>query len=268
MNDYWKKRWDKEKQTLLDQNLFYREGIMQRAYLASSKNLISKLTTMYQKIIDAGGPEGVTPNMIYQYNRYYDMLGECQAELEKLGVKLEKGLLNSLTGLYKATSKMVGAQLEQQGVTSNFDGLDKRAEQAAEMIWTDDGTNWSKRLWGNQANLQKELMDTLVSGIATGDSAIAIEKKLMERFSVSYSKAKTLVQTEMSHIMNQSSLDRMEQAGIKEWEWYTAEDERVCPVCRKLNGKRFSINDRKCPPDNSHPSCRCSVLAVVDVPKK
>lgn len=263
MNNYWKNRWDNEKQVILNNAQFDTLIKVQKAYLSASKALINKLTLMYEKIIEEGGVNGVTQNMLYQYNRYYKMLLECQKELEPTGINIENEINNSLIQLYKNTSVFVGDQLSQQGIKTSFEEIDERAMKAVTTIWADDGKNWSSRIWENVTNLQEEFMNTLVSAIAIGDSAMSVEKKLMERFSVSFSKAKTLVQTEMSHIMNQSSIDRMKDAGIKEWEWYTAEDEKVCPLCKRLDGKRFPITDKHTPPVGSHPNCRCTVLAVL-----
>ena len=89
-----------------------------------------------------------------------------------------------------------------------------------------------------------------------------------------------IARTELAFSYNQGSLEGIKQAQEKGYMgdvmkiWCTAEDERVCPICRGLEGKRilldedFEFNTRldtsanptikKVPP--AHPSCRCAVM--------
>ena len=57
------------------------------------------------------------------------------------------------------------------------------------------------------------------------------------------------------------TIDGYKDAGVKKLKWVTAEDEKVCRVCRKLDGKIFDID--KVPP-RLHYHCRCSLLPVID----
>lgn len=45
------------------------------------------------------------------------------------------------------------------------------------------------------------------------------------------------------------------------YEWLTANDEKVCPDCRGMDGKVFSFKSRVRPP--KHPNCRCTVIPVI-----
>jgi SPP1 gp7 family putative phage head morphogenesis protein len=57
--------------------------------------------------------------------------------------------------------------------------------------------------------------------------------------------------------------------GVTQFEWYTMRDERVCPICRPMLGKRRELNgqyDRELPtqsPPPAHPRCRCGELMVI-----
>jgi hypothetical protein len=79
-------------------------------------------------------------------------------------------------------------------------------------------------------------------------------------------------ETEVENIMQQL------KAGVKYFEWDTARDERVCDICKNLNGKIFRWDDPEnwpiidkqgnrglpgqayCPDGNGY--CRCTSLAV------
>lgn len=89
-----------------------------------------------------------------------------------------------------------------------------------------------------------------------------------------------IARTELAFAYNQGSYEGTKQAqaagylGPVEKVWCTADDERVCPICGALDGKRIAMDDdfdfttklagpsnptiRRVPP--AHPSCRCSVM--------
>lgn len=63
---------------------------------------------------------------------------------------------------------------------------------------------------------------------------------------------------QIAHYADQSvvdgTIDGYKDAGVKKVKWVTAEDEKVCRACRKLDGKIFDIG--KVPP-RPHYGCRC-----------
>lgn len=76
-----------------------------------------------------------------------------------------------------------------------------------------------------------------------------LDKKLQKR-------TKRIVYTEDTWIANESIREG------KKYIYTTADDSRVCPVCRALNGKEFAYRDRRYginyPP--MHPWCRCIAM--------
>lgn len=62
--------------------------------------------------------------------------------------------------------------------------------------------------------------------------------------------------------LNTAIVNRAE--GDQWLEWKTAEDDRVCPICRPLDGRRWQSNDPQMPipPDDTHPNCRCELVPV------
>ena len=101
-------------------------------------------------------------------------------------------------------------------------------------------------------------------------------------------RAERIARTETIRSSNAGATEAMRLTGIEMIEWYTADDERVCPFCREMHGKRIEIGrsywdegqqmtvydaegnaqDLKIiwavgyPP--LHPNCRCTVLAVIE----
>ena len=90
-----------------------------------------------------------------------------------------------------------------------------------------------------------------------------------------------IARTELSFSYNKGADNAVRQAtdygllGMMEKEWDAADDERTCPICGALDGKRIAMDDefdyptklarnnpgiRRTPP--AHPSCRCGVKYV------
>lgn len=113
--------------------------------------------------------------------------------------------------------------------------------------------------------LQYHLMKGLVESAAVGKPSEELKKTLMETFNVSYNEASRLVRTELSYIYNRSTWDKYKEAGIKQYRFLTAEDERTCEECSSLNNKVIDLDKAKVgknyPP--IHPNCRCTILAVI-----
>lgn len=77
-------------------------------------------------------------------------------------------------------------------------------------------------------------------------------------------RARLIAMTETTRAYAEGSTLSYEQSGVvKEFEWRTANDERVCPTCGGNAGKRFPLNGLTKPP--AHPGCRCGMAPVVDL---
>ncbi len=68
---------------------------------------------------------------------------------------------------------------------------------------------------------------------------------------------------QIAHYADQSvvdgTIDGYKDAGVKKVKWITAEDEKVCRECRKLDGKIFDIDKI---PKRPHYHCRCRLENV------
>jgi SPP1 gp7 family putative phage head morphogenesis protein len=110
--------------------------------------------------------------------------------------------------------------------------------------------------------LVETLNEGLVDSVITGRKTTQLKKILQERFKVSYSRADTLVRTEMSHIQNTAAQKRYEDYGLKEFEVWADKDERLCEVCGSLHKTRYPMGAQI--PVPVHPRCRCSIIPVVE----
>ena len=61
------------------------------------------------------------------------------------------------------------------------------------------------------------------------------------------------------NVTDYASLQALKDYGVKEVEWVTRKDERVCRECRSLDGEIFQIDDV---PAKPHYGCRCALVPV------
>lgn len=111
---------------------------------------------------------------------------------------------------------------------------------------------------------------------------------LMDRLQGIYSgwsvlRAEMIARTETIRGENAASVAAYDVAGVKQLQWFTSEDDRVCPFCNRLHGEVYTIHDslfrqgdvmrveggilRLDYEDVKHPPlhvfCRCTVLPVL-----
>lgn len=127
------------------------------------------------------------------------------------------------------------------------------------------GSNYSKRLWKNTAKLAAALKSKLLVGLQQGKSvteiAIGINKVMGQGLDVAH----RLVRTETMHYLNDATLQKYKDCGIKWVQVWTAEDERVCEQCGPLHKKYFRVDQVPVLP--LHLNCRCTIIPVTDEKK-
>ena len=262
---YWDKRHKAEAEALLNESIYHSHKRVQKIYLDTANYCIGQLETIYVKIQNANGSDNVTRQMVYQYQGYFDRLKACMSKLDSLSKGLTSTLSKNLIDLYEDNARYINkSTLKPLGIKIGFDNLDKRAETASQAIWATDGKSWSNRVWGDTAKLKATLQDIIPNAMASGQGVMKMTAELQKEFSVSFSKAKTLATTELTHIYAVSAQETFKDAGFEEWEWSTSEDAGVCEECDRLNGTRYSINNTQALPP-AHPNCRCIAQPVIEI---
>ena len=93
-----------------------------------------------------------------------------------------------------------------------------------------------------------------------------ISKKLSDKMDLAYSNSMRIVRTESCWVMNEATVKNYKDNGIKEYEFMAFLDSKTSKVCRKLDGKKFSIEQHQAgvnlPP--LHPNCRSCIVPVVE----
>lgn len=146
---------------------------------------------------------------------------------------------------------------------NQFDG--RAAKQVGQKIIKD--TDFAKRLQANREKLAGYLNNDIAKGIARGDSYDKLSKQICDRFDgVSRRSAYRLLYTEGTRMFNRANSEAFAEAGINQYRYCTAGDNRVCSECKALEGNVYDISEARdginYPP--MHPWCRCHTEPAVD----
>lgn len=146
---------------------------------------------------------------------------------------------------------------------NQFDG--RAAKQVGQKIIKD--TDFEKRLLANREKLADYLNNDIAKGIARGDSYDKLNKQIRDRFDgVSRRSAYRLLYTEGTRMFNRANSEAFAEAGINQYRYCTAGDNRVCGDCKALEGNVYNIDEASegtnYPP--MHPWCRCHTEPAVD----
>lgn len=196
---------------------------------------------------------------IYKLNRLEGL--QLSIMKQQLGLSSEEAALIGDHLLSYTISTFEGVQ----GLIpfNQFDG--RAAKQVGEKIIKD--TDFEERLLANREKLADYLNNDIAKGIARGDSYDRLSKQIRDRFDgVSRRSAYRLLYTEGTRMFNRANSEAFAEAGINQYRYCTAGDNRVCSDCKELDGNVYDISEANeginYPP--MHPWCRCHTEPAVD----
>ena len=147
-----------------------------------------------------------------------------------------------------------------------FKPNEKKLDLILKKPWTDDGIEFSERIWGkHRSDLVNKLKKTLENSIIQGDAPEKITKELVKGFGVTEKQAKNLLHTESAYFGEQARKEVFRELGVKKYKYVATLDIKTSSICRKLDGKIFDEKDRKvgvnCPP--MHSFCRSTTAPYI-----
>ena len=138
------------------------------------------------------------------------------------------------------------------------------------------GQDWHTELGFAREEFILRTKRSLTASMAQGEGMAAAMRRLRDEYGIQTDRRKgfkrNFYQTTMiarTEIMRASNLGALavyeeNQDILSGWEWTASRDERVCPVCGGMDGKRFKFGDMQLqPPSGSHPGCRCTIVPVL-----
>ena len=196
---------------------------------------------------------------IYKLNRLEGL--QLSIMKQQLGLSSEEAALIGDHLLSYTVSTYEGVQ----GLIpfNQFDG--KAAKQVGRKIIKD--TDFEERILANREKLADYLNNDIAKGIARGDSYDRLSKQICDRFDgVSRRSAYRLLYTEGTRMFNRANSEAFAEAGINQYRYCTASDNRVCSDCKALDGDVYDLSEARdginYPP--MHPWCRCHTEPAVD----
>lgn len=147
---------------------------------------------------------------------------------------------------------------------------DFRSQYAIELDWAlvnADALKWAREYVGQliegvtdttRANVRQAVANWIETGGELSDLVKALEPTFGK------ARARLIASTEVTRAYAEAN-DRLWQGSglIEKWEWRTARDDLVCPICGPLHGERFELGKGHEMP--AHPGCRCWKAPVVEV---
>lgn len=257
--EYWQKRNLRTQRRLAKKTEEEIDEQLIKYYQRAVKRVVSDFEATYDKLLATieSGREP-TPADLYKMDKYWQMQGQLQKELQKLGdyslTLLQKQFVEQYMEVYESMN------LPSTAVYGTMDNT--MARQMINTVWCPDGKTWSQRIWDDMQLLTQTLNEELVHCVITGKKTSELKKLLQERFDVSYHAADRIARTEIAHIQTQAAQQRYKDYGIKQVEVWADKDERRCDVCGKLHKTRYPVGAHM--PVPAHPNCRCTIVPVIE----
>jgi SPP1 gp7 family putative phage head morphogenesis protein len=104
-----------------------------------------------------------------------------------------------------------------------------------------------------------QVQQVVLQGLADGDRWETLSEAIEQRFNVAESRAALIARDQVGKFYANLNEVRQKDLGLTHFIWATAADERLCPVCAPLDGKRFAWDKPPAvgAPGEVHPNCRC-----------
>ena len=278
MTDYWKNRFIKSTKDVFDSDEEYVKEIF-KIYKSTIEDLDSEIFKLLNSMEDVSMAEAkkllnkyeirsfksgldefrkaskgfISPDVEKELDivsrrvrisRLQAMQVSMKSKVATLLNKEQKKLFAHLSN--KFTSSYYKDLYELQRITGykNINSLSKDfVNNILSTSWTNDGENFSDRIWKRKDKLLNTLDTELRQGLITGKKPDEITKAISDKLEVSKSNAKRLVLTESSAIHSQSRKAMYERMGVEKYEVVATLDLRTSHICRKLDGKVFDVKD-------------------------
>lgn len=117
-------------------------------------------------------------------------------------------------------------------------------------------------------DLVKRVSQDTINALINGESVAKLKERLKHSLDVSDSRAKLIAYDQTSKLNADLNKQRHKEAGIDDYIWRTAQDERVRPLHQKLEGRKYKYGQPTGAEDGLEPGqpirCRCNAQAVVE----
>lgn len=265
---YWKRREMRQRARLFDKTVLDLDKELFKQYQRMGNVIKREFLSTIEELRDKDGV--IQPSDLYKSKRYYQMMNEVNAELDRLMMKHTEVIEDGLLGLYEKQSYNTAVDF------GLYYSVDKDAALTViREVWCSDGKDLSGRIWRNKELLQQRLEQSLFDYVSRGQPTAQLVTDLIsdqmgvpveeltntldDDFREAYNNARRLVRTESARVQNRATQDRYKEAGFTKWRVIAEPD--CCEVCADLAEQVFDIDELVIP---AHPNCRCAMAAITE----
>jgi SPP1 gp7 family putative phage head morphogenesis protein len=133
-------------------------------------------------------------------------------------------------------------------------------KQALQVLISQQGIYFSNII----REVAKQIGNILAKAYKEGLGIREVKKQIVEKIpDMAEHRAERIARSEFIKASATGTKQGMKEAGIKNYIWVSAQDSKVCPLCQKLDGKTFRVDDETSPlpVKDSHPNCRCCIIS-------
>ena len=200
-----------------------------KQYIKQFDKLFGKFKIRFTTLFKSYSSKNITPEMIDAFNERTLVL--IDAEISTPGKQvMDDYVLTS----YNLGQTRASQFLKPFGIEATV-GNTPADEDMLKILRQRNYTS----LKGITDDMSKTINRELTDGVLNGESIPKLSKRLTEQVGFSKQRAETFVRTEVMYSYNTAAKAQYERYGVSEVEWFTAQDERVCPRCGPLHGKKF-----------------------------
>jgi SPP1 gp7 family putative phage head morphogenesis protein len=110
------------------------------------------------------------------------------------------------------------------------------------------------------SDINAAIMRELTEGVARGEGIPKLAERIRKATGFTKARCEMIARTETSFAFTTASVQSYKEHGIQKMQWWTATDDRVCPICAPLHTTVYTMQNFHVMP--AHPNCRCVYLAV------
>ncbi len=189
-------------------------------------------------------------------------------EIEKLANEYKLNLKDLLAKTYEDSYYKTAYITQQVKGFEDVTALSSdRIEKTLSKPWTQDGKEFSTRIWEQKTQLVKSLQTEITQGLLTQRGTAFITERIAKKFNTSFSQASRLVETETAYFQERSMLDCFNDLEVEKLQIIATLDTRTSEICREMDTKIVELKDAipgvTTPP--FHCYCRSTVVPVSDI---
>lgn len=190
----------------------------------------------------------------------------------------ELNVIRTVKRVYRKAAKEAEKKYRKIAVEAYLYGLylcgwdERKAEKAAEKAitaeWAHDVLTQTDFVtlyrFDTETERKAERLIEAISGAEDVEGRGAVRRNVVYNRDAQIDQALKLWTNQLAqyaiNMTDYALLQAFMDAGVKEAEWVTAEDERVCGKCNELDGNVYRLDDF---PSKPHPRCRCTARPVL-----